>query len=256
MITIIFCPVRSLCGVSSMGMVENLRAFMGDGRANSLTPSIAPWKASGFAKIQPSAESITLTFMPKFEEQLDGIYAETRQIWREWLAQNHRTASGIWLIYYKVASSQPSVRYSEAVKEALCFGWIDSKVKSLDGDRYKQIFTPRKPKSVWSKLNKQYIEELIKQGLMTKAGLEKIARAKEDGSWFTLDAVEALTVPADLSQALETNPAARKNFEALTSSIRKNILFWIQSARRTETRVKRIEQTLEAMAQNRSPLAR
>ncbi len=89
----------------------------------------------------------------------------------------------MWLIYYKVKSGKQSVRYSEAVKEALCFGWIDSKVKSLDEVRYMQIFTPRKLKSVWLKLNKQYIEELIEQGLMTTVGLEKIEAAKQDGSW-------------------------------------------------------------------------
>src|SRR5689334_11985878 len=98
--------------------------------------------------------------MPKFEEQLESIYASDRNQWREWLAKNHLTSLGVWLIYYKVKSGQPSVRYSEAVKEALCFGWIDSKVKSLDENRYQQIFTPRRPKSAWSKLNKQYIEEL------------------------------------------------------------------------------------------------
>ncbi len=113
-----------------------------------------------------------------FETQLESCYAKNRKEWREWLEKNHRTSVGVWLIYYKVKSGQPSVQYSEAVKEALCFGWIDSKAKSLDEERYMQIFTPRKSKSVWSKLNKQYIEELIEQGLMTEAGLEKIATAK------------------------------------------------------------------------------
>lgn len=111
--------------------------------------------------------------MQKFEHQLETIYAVDRNTWRDWLEKNHDTASGIYLIYYKVKSGKPSILYSEAVKEALCFGWIDSKVKSLDEERYQQIFTPRKLKSVWSKLNKQYIEELIDQGLMTEAGLKK-----------------------------------------------------------------------------------
>ena len=104
--------------------------------------------------------------MPKFEDKLNTFQAKNRQAWREWLEQNYTTSIGVWLIYYKVKSGQPSVRYSEAVKEALCFGWIDSKAKSIDEERYRQIFTPRKPKSVWSKLNKQYIQELIEQGLM------------------------------------------------------------------------------------------
>ena len=133
--------------------------------------------------------------MPNFDSQLQTFHAANRQEWREWLERNYQSAIGVWLVYYKVKSGKPSIRYSEAVKEALCFGWIDSKVKSLNEDSYMQIFTPRKPKSVWSKLNKEYIQELIEQGLMTEAGLAKIAAAKQDGSWNTLDAIEALMLP-------------------------------------------------------------
>ncbi|MBD2496336.1 YdeI family protein [Nostoc sp. FACHB-280] len=194
--------------------------------------------------------------MPKFEEQLEFIYASDRNQWREWLAKNHLTSPGIWLIYYKVKSGQPSVRYSEAVQEALCFGWIDSKVKSLDANRYQQIFTPRKPKSVWSKLNKQYIEELIAAGLMTEFGLAKIADAKKDGSWTSLDAIEALIIPPDLQKALAANSWANLNFAAFSNSTKKNILFWIENAKRPETRLKRIEQTVTSAAQNRNPLSR
>ncbi|MBI4783940.1 MAG: YdeI/OmpD-associated family protein [Oscillatoriophycideae cyanobacterium NC_groundwater_1537_Pr4_S-0.65um_50_18] len=194
--------------------------------------------------------------MAKFEDQLETVYACDRLAWREWLAENHRTLPGIWLIYYKIKSGKPSVQYSEAVKEALCFGWIDSKVKSLDTERYQQIFTPRKPKSVWSKLNKQYIEELIVQGLMTQAGQEKIEAAKQDGSWTTLDAIEALSIPTDLQQALAADPIANRNFAAFSNSSKKNILFWVDSAKRLETRLQRIEKTVAAAAQNRNPLVR
>ncbi len=191
--------------------------------------------------------------MPNFDTQLETFYAANSKEWREWLEKNHRTSIGIWLIYYKVKSSQPSIKYSEAVKEALCFGWIDSKVKGLDEERYMQIFTPRKPKSVWSKLNKQYIQELIDRGLMTEAGLSKIAAAKQDSSWNTLDAIEALIIPDDLQQALATNEIANQYFEALSKSSKKNILFWIESAKRLETRSKRIEQTISSAAQNKKP---
>ncbi len=194
--------------------------------------------------------------MPTFEHQLDTIYAKDRQAWREWLARNYQTSRGVWLIYYKVKSSQPSVQYSEAVKEALCFGWIDSKVKSLDEERYQQIFTPRRPKSVWSKLNKQYIAELIEQGLMTESGFKKIDEAKQDGSWTILDAIEALKIPADLQQALATNEVAQRYFGELNNSSKKNILFWIESAKRPETRLKRIEKTLSSAAQKQNPLQR
>ncbi|MBF2018140.1 MAG: YdeI/OmpD-associated family protein [Rivularia sp. T60_A2020_040] len=192
--------------------------------------------------------------MPKFDHQLQAIYASDRKVWREWLSKHHSTSVGIWLIYYKVTSGKPSVEYSEAVKEALCFGWIDSKVKSLDEQRYQQIFTPRKPKSVWSKLNKQYIEELIEQGLMTQTGLDKINTAKQDGSWTTLDQIEALIIPIDLKQSLELNQIANQNFQGFSNSSKKNILFWIYSAKRPETRLKRIEKTLKSAAENKNPL--
>ncbi len=194
--------------------------------------------------------------MQKFEHLLETIYAVDRNPWRDWLEKNHGTASGIYLIYYKVKSGKPSIRYSEAVKEALCFGWIDSKVKSLDEERYQQIFTPRKPKSVWSKLNKQFVEELIGQGLMTEAGLKKIEAAKQNGSWESLDAIEALIIPADLQQALAANETASQYFEAFSNSSKKVILSWIGSARRSETRLKRIESTIASVAQNKNPLGR
>jgi uncharacterized protein YdeI (YjbR/CyaY-like superfamily) len=191
--------------------------------------------------------------MPNFDNQLETFHAPNRQAWREWLENNHQNYIGIWLIYYKVKSGKPSIKYSEAVKEALCFGWIDSKVKSLDADRYMQIFTPRKPKSVWSKLNKQYIAELIEQSLMTEAGLAKITAAKQDGSWTSLDAIEALIIPDDLQQALAANADANQYFIAFSNSTKKNILSWIANAKRPETRMKRIEQTINSVAQNKNP---
>lgn len=194
--------------------------------------------------------------MPKFDDQLETIDAVNRATWREWLSQNCRTSPGVWLVYNKVKSGKPSIRYSEAAKEALCFGWIDSKVKSLDEDRYKQIFTPRKLKSVWSRLNKQYIEELIQEGLMTNIGLQTISAAKQDGSWIALDDVEALIIPLELQQALESSEIANRNFQAFSNSSKKTILAWIGSAKRSETRLKRIEQTISSAVQNRNPLVR
>ncbi|MCU0546433.1 MAG: YdeI/OmpD-associated family protein [Oscillatoriaceae cyanobacterium Prado104] len=199
---------------------------------------------------------LSTLFMPKFEDQLEMIYASDRTCWRQWLDHNHQDAIGVWLVYYKIKSGKPSVQYSEAVKEALCFGWIDSKVQSLDEERYRQIFTPRKPKSVWSKLNKQYIEELIVEDKMTEAGLAKIAAAKQDGSWTSLDEIEALIVPPDLKQALEANETANKHFAAFNKSARKSILLWIQSAKRLETRLNRIDKTVSSAAQNNNPFSR
>ncbi|MEQ9438908.1 MAG: YdeI/OmpD-associated family protein [Cyclobacteriaceae bacterium] len=184
-------------------------------------------------------------------KDIPDFYPETRQQWREWLAENHADTTGIWLIYYKKHTGMPSVTYNDAVEEALCFGWIDSVVNKLDTERTKQYFSPRKPQSSWSKSNKDRIIRLLASNSMAEAGLAKIAVAKQDGSWTRYDAVEALEIPDDLQQALEANPAARQHFEAFAPSARKIILWWIISARRPETRQKRIDKTVAMAAQNR-----
>lgn len=189
-----------------------------------------------------------------FEAQLDRVYAPNRQVWRDWLTVHHQTTMGVWLVYYKVSSGRPSVRYPEAVQEALCFGWIDSKVKSLDGERYQQVFTPRKPRSVWSKLNKGYVAELQALGLLQPAGLRVIEAAQQDGSWFSLDACEALVIPEDLAQALAMCPAAQAHFEGYPASLKKTILAWIAAAKRPETRQRRIQKAVEAAGRQQSPL--
>lgn len=192
--------------------------------------------------------------MPRFEDSLEEIYINNRRTWRRWLEKNHRTSRGIWLVYYKVTSHKASVRYPEAVREALCFGWIDSKVQSLDEERYRQIFTPRKSGSVWSRLNKQYIEELRAEGLMTAAGLEMIEAARQDGSWTALDAIEELIVPPDFKKALKADAGAAKFYESLTRSVKKAVLFRLSSAKREETRKKRLTDIMIALAQQRNPL--
>ena len=116
-------------------------------------------------------------------DQYGRFYARNRKEWREWLEKNYDTSPGIWLIYHKKCADKTCVSYDDTVEGALSFGWIDSKVNKLDDERYMQVFTPRKPKSIWSKINKQRVEKLIEQGLMTPAGLEKIETAKADGSW-------------------------------------------------------------------------
>jgi uncharacterized protein YdeI (YjbR/CyaY-like superfamily) len=182
-------------------------------------------------------------------DYLPTTYAKNRSEWRKWL-EKHATSSGVWLIYYKKASGKPSVSYDEAVEEALCFGWIDSRVNALDEQRYTQFFSPRKPKSSWSKLNKQRVEQLIQNGLMTAAGLEKIETAKRDGSWNSLDAIEDLQLSPDLMAALDSNKTASENFMAFSTSVKKNIVRWIESAKRPETRLQRIAETVTLAAQN------
>jgi uncharacterized protein YdeI (YjbR/CyaY-like superfamily) len=188
--------------------------------------------------------------MPSFRD-FERVYVHDRSGWRAWLAANHSTSPGIWLIYYKKESGKPRVQYDEAVEEALCYGWIDSLPNKLDDERYMQLFTPRKSKSTWSKLNKQRVERLIAEGLMTPYGLAKIEIARANGTWTVLDEIEELIVPPDLREALHAVPQAEANFEAFSISVRKGILSWISGARRPETRAERVARTARMAAVNK-----
>ena len=165
---------------------------------------------------------------------------KNKQAWRNWLKENHLTKDSIWLIFNKKNSPNPNLSWSEAVDEALCFGWIDSTKKSIDEEQYMQYFCKRKPKSTWSKVNKDKVNLLIEQGRMEAAGSESIRIAKENGSWTFLDEVEALVVPKDLKEALEQYKGAFEYFEGLNKSAKKTLLYWVLSAKRTATRQKRI----------------
>ncbi|HEX3271072.1 MAG TPA: YdeI/OmpD-associated family protein [Ktedonobacterales bacterium] len=180
--------------------------------------------------------------------EVEQFYARDRQEWRAWLAEHYATAPGVWLIYYKKESGKPRVAYAEAVEEALCFGWIDSRPNALDDERYMQLFSPRKPKSPWSKLNKERVERLIAQGLMAPAGMEKVELAKRNGTWEQYDAIEDLTMPDDLAAALAVNPEAQRHFDTFPPSSKKNIFWWISSAKKPETRQKRVEETVRLAA--------
>ena len=181
------------------------------------------------------------------------FYPMDRKAWRDWLQHNHDTADRIWLIYYKKKSGKPSVSYSDAVDEALCFGWIDSRVKSIDDEKYMQLFTRRKADSVWSKVNKEKVARLIAAGIMREPGFAIIAAAKANGSWTVLDAAEALVLPVDLEQALLKNPAALAFFTGLNRTDKRNMLQWLVMAKKPETRLQRINTIVEEAAQGRKP---
>lgn len=178
------------------------------------------------------------------------IAPKDRAAWRAWLERNHERPDGVWVLIRKKGSSKEGVAYEEAVEEALCFGWIDATAKGYDHDRYRQWMAPRRPKAVWAASNKARVHRLIAQGLMTPAGLAKIEAAKADGSWTALDAIEDLTVPDDLTEALDATPPARQHFDAFPPGSRKQILFWISQAKRPETRARRIAQTAGLAAEN------
>jgi uncharacterized protein YdeI (YjbR/CyaY-like superfamily) len=171
-----------------------------------------------------------------------------RAAWRQWLADRHAQRESIWLVFHKQASDGTSPTYDEAVEEALCFGWIDSTVNRLDDRRSLQLFAPRKPRSTWSASNKERVARLEQQGLLAPAGIAAIERAKQDGTWSALDAIERLEEPADLAAALDTVAAARASWNGFSPSSRKAILWWVVSAKRPETRTKRIDQTVRMAA--------
>jgi uncharacterized protein YdeI (YjbR/CyaY-like superfamily) len=185
--------------------------------------------------------------------ELKSFYARDRKAWRNWLQINHSTCDGVWLIYNKKSSGRSRLEYNDAVEEALCFGWIDSTSRPIDDERYMQRFTPRKPKSGWSALNKRRIEKMIDQKLMTKAGLEKIEQAKKSGSWERLDHIEALKLPEDFEKALAKNKKAKTNFENFPQFTKKQFLYRINSAKRPETRKERIKLLVKMAVANKRP---
>lgn len=182
--------------------------------------------------------------------EIETLYFKTDKEWRLWLHENHNLSKGVYLIFYKVENEEPSMRWEEAVRVALCYGWIDSTVKSLGNGKRRQYFSPRNPKSVWSALNKRYIKELKANDLMHKSGIEVIEIAKENGSWSTLDDVEKGIIPKDLQIEFNKNAEAFKNYKNFAPSYRKYYLYWLNQAKRDATRVKRIAEIIQLCANN------
>jgi uncharacterized protein YdeI (YjbR/CyaY-like superfamily) len=174
----------------------------------------------------------------------------SRAEWREWLFANHLRTTGVWLVSYKKATGKPRFGYGDAVEEALCFGWVDSKPNKLDEERTLLWFAPRKSGSGWSRPNKLRIERMTQAGLMAQAGLHKVEQAKRDGSWKKLDAVEDLQIPDDLGQALKSLPSAAQNFDAFPRSAKRGILEWIENAKAPETRARRVAETASLASKN------
>jgi uncharacterized protein YdeI (YjbR/CyaY-like superfamily) len=177
------------------------------------------------------------------------VEASDRAAWRAWLEANHATVAGAWLVTWRRGFG-PVLDYGEAVEEALCFGWVDSRAGKVDERRSKLYFSPRKPTTGWSASNKERVERLIAEGRMAPAGLAAIERAKANGAWTALDAVEQGIIPDDLAAALAERPPAATNFEAFPKSVRRAILLWISQAKRPETRAARVTETATLAARN------
>ena len=178
------------------------------------------------------------------------LYFKSDTEWRDWLSINYDNNDGVYLIFYKVENPEPSMRWEEAVKVALCYGWIDSTVKSLGNGKRRQYFCKRNPKSVWSALNKKYIVELTVNNLMHKSGLAIIELGKKNGSWTALDAVENLVIPEDLHAKFSANKTAFSNYNNFSPSYRKGYLYWLNQAKRAATREKRIEEIIKLCEAN------
>ncbi|MBK7691775.1 MAG: YdeI/OmpD-associated family protein [Bacteroidetes bacterium] len=189
--------------------------------------------------------------MSKNETEI--FYPKRIADWRAWLQKNHMSKQAVWLVYYNKKSGIESISWSEAVDQALCFGWIDSKRISIDNNTSHQFFSKRKPKSTWSKINKNKVQALIEKGLMTNAGLACIETAKQNGSWTILDEVEELIIPEDLEIEFRKKPVANEFFTNASKSVKKIILYWLLSAKTIETREKRIRQIIESAEQNLKP---
>jgi len=187
------------------------------------------------------------------EKDLVEILFDSQKAWERWLKANHASSGGVWLRIGKKEADEASVTYEEAVEAALCYGWIDGQKKGKDDSSWLQRFTPRGPRSIWSRINKEKAEKLVAAGRMAPAGLAAVERAKRDGRWdAAYQSQRAATVPEDLEAALDGDPEARAFFATLSSINRYAILFRLQTARRPETRARRLKIFLNMLRQHRT----
>ena len=187
------------------------------------------------------------------ENETETFCPASRKEWRQWLKKNHSAKQSVWLVCYKKHTQVPSITWSEAVDEAICFGWIDSVRHPVDAEKFKQFFGKRKPKSGWSKVNKEKIARLIDEGLMAPAGLAVIETAKQNGSWNILDEVEEGILPKDLLKEFKAYPGSKAHFLSLSKSVRKAMLQWVILAKQPATRQKRITEIAERAGQKLKP---
>ena len=180
------------------------------------------------------------------------LHVTNRNEWRAWLKENFDKEKETWLIFYKKHTGKPGIPYGDAVEEALCFGWIDSIIKRIDEETYARKFTPRKNNSKWSELNKQRAGKMIKEDRMTETGLAKITAAKKNGKWEQrVPPREKLIIPPEMEKELSSNTKAWENFNNLAPSYKKQYIGWIASAKKEETKKKRLKEAVEILAQNK-----
>ncbi len=177
------------------------------------------------------------------------VYARDRAVWRAWLQDNFKLEKqGVWLVYYRQHTGKPSIEYNESVEEALCFGWVDSLIRKLDGDKFARKFTPRRDDSRWSESNRKRVQKLIAQNRMTEYGMARVAAARASGMWDQDPRPKVkLTRSAEFAAALAENRAARDFFEGLTVTQQKQFIIWINVAKKTDTRDRRIAESIRLL---------
>lgn len=176
------------------------------------------------------------------------LYVKNRVQWRKWLEKNYNSRDEIWLIYYKKHTKKPTIPYNDAVEEAICFGWIDGKVRSIDSERYMQRYTPRRKGSIWSLLNKKRAQKMIKQKKVTDTGLIKINEAKKNGKWQAAYSSKTKPkLPTELKRALAKDKITWKNFNQLTNNKQLQYIYWFLSAKKQETKEKRIKEIVKML---------
>lgn len=177
---------------------------------------------------------------------------KSRDAWRAWLIENYATVESLWLVFHKKHTGEGGLTYDEAVEEALCFGWIDGILKRIDDEKHMTRFCPRRKNSVWSERNKERVRRMIEAGRMTEAGLAKIREAKENGQWDkAAEREDVSAVPAELVEGLAKDARAGQNFERLAPSYRRQFIQWVGSAKREETRRKRVAEAIAMLRENK-----
>ncbi len=187
------------------------------------------------------------------EMGMDTITCKNRAEWRDWLGKNHGRSEGIWLVFYKKHTGKPTVKYNEAVEEALCFGWIDSIIKRIDADTYAQKFTPRRTSSKWSQTNIERAKRMMESARMTDAGMKKFGQVLEGKirPEKKRPIIKDLSVPPAFAKALKEHPQACDYFEGLAESRRRPFLLWITLAKKEETRARRIQEAIRLLRQGK-----
>lgn len=180
------------------------------------------------------------------------LFFKDRAQWRKWLRLHHDKASEVWILTYKVKTGKKCLRYPEALEEALCYGWIDSRMRRVDDERHMLRFAPRRLDSIWSLVNRRLAERLIKEGRMTTFGLRKVEAAKANGNWDrALSPSKPPRIPKALKESLVRDELAWKNFQSLAKSYRTGFIYWVMTAKTDQTRSKRIEQVVRSARMNK-----